>query len=220
MFLINSVVADVDKTQIGIAAGDEWEFEVLECTRPWDCDPMDLNKGDIYTYKVISDPDEEGNYTRELVQPNGDIVESTALLTWFMAEAVYTDWDYWENDGAIDILDWFYMKSGEITIDNTDDELFIANYTISDDSHVHFMSDPVKTGFLHLTLELKYFKDSGVRDYHYLYIESSDPFYPNGTTEFENITLEISTNGILGYELPAILFALIAITPLIIKKRK
>ncbi len=206
--------ATVDTSKIGISAGDEWEIEVKECTIQSDCEAMGgLSQGDYYIYRVITNPDSEGVYNVEIEPPSGEIIERQSNLNWIMSEAIYYDWTYW-SDNAHEILNGWFMSSGDTSEGIGDGNSYEFEYTVSEEN-IPRIGDPTKTAYLHINLNLEYDQSTGIRNYLRLEINSSDPFYYNGILEFDTVEAAEGDDGFLpAYEVPLIILTLLVLIPI------
>ena len=210
MFLMTMSYAGAqDTTMVGIANGDVWVFKVVENSvtdEYGDIDEFAISSsaggevavGDTFEFEVTADVSSTGTYDYTL--DNGEITAvGTGNLGDFGSEAVFTDWDYWEDS---------------VEEDDDFDDTVVTVTNGADEFNVKSVFETNIILFFSFTIEYTYYKESGVlKTLIFEYVLD---------TVTEKLIIENQTGAaaeVPGFGFFMALLALVAV-PIISKKRK
>ena len=210
MFLMTMSYAGAqDTTMVGISNGDVWVFKVVENSvtdEYGDIDEFAISSsaggevagGDTFEFEVTADVSSTGTYDYTL--DNGEITAvGTGNLGDFGSEAVFTDWDYWEDS---------------VEEDDDFDDTVVTVTNGADEFNVKSVFETNIILFFSFTIEYTYYKESGVlKTLIFEYVLD---------TVTEKLIIENQTGAaaeVPGFGFFMALLALVAV-PIISKKRK
>jgi hypothetical protein len=140
-----SVSSQVDDTKFGVNEGDSFKLTLSKLSGDYE----DFgSEGQVSTFTVL---DAEPGYLNSL-RVEEDSGSDTQTLIMYLDEPgefiIFTDWDYWEANGADVLVDDFSFDTNSVSITNGDEEFT-------------FLGEQSSEGFF-MKVEYTYFKDTGI----------------------------------------------------------